>query len=127
MPISVLLVDDNRTFLGILKRFLEGYPDVHVAGVAAGGEEGIALAFQLRPQVILLDLAMPGVSGLEAIPRLRARLPKVAIIVLSLLEGNGYEGAALKAGADGFVPKSRLYNDLLPAIRSAAQAVTSKQ
>ncbi len=118
-PVSLLLVDDSLTFLEILKRYLEQHyrHEVIVLGTAGGGEEALVLAQRLRPNIVLIDLAMPGVSGLEAIPRLRAALPDTGIIALTFLEPNGYRPAALTAGADEFVTKANLGTDLLPVIR----------
>ena len=116
-PIQVMLVDDNPTFLRILGDFLREEEEVLVVGTAGSGEEALAKAQGLQPQVILLDLAMPGLSGFDTIPCLRRVMPDLSIITLTVLEANGYREAALAAGADDFVPKSRLNTDLLPAIR----------
>jgi DNA-binding NarL/FixJ family response regulator len=121
-PISVLLVDDNPRFLRIATRFLQEHDDVVVVGAAGGGEEALTLAQELQPDIVLIDLAMPGLSGLETIPRLQAMLPKVGIIALTVLDTDSYRQAALAAGADDFVPKPGLNTDLLPAIRRVAQA-----
>jgi DNA-binding NarL/FixJ family response regulator len=123
---TILIIDDNATFVGIVARFLNEQPDLDVVGTASGGVEGIKQAVELRPRVILLDLVMPGLSGLYALPRLRQQAPDSAVIVLTLLEGEGYEEAARDAGADGFVPKSRLYTDLIPAIRDAARVAGAR-
>jgi len=119
--ISLLLVDDSPVFLSIATRFLRAYDDLVVAGVAGGGQEALAQARDLRPQVVVLDLRMPGLPGLEVIPLLRALLPQVGIVVLTLLGGNGYREAALAAGADDFVAKAAMSTDLVPAIRRVAQ------
>jgi DNA-binding NarL/FixJ family response regulator len=123
-PISVLLVDDNPTFLRVLTRFLlQQYQDeVRVVGTASCGMAALARAQELRPRVILLDLAMPVLPGLNTIPRLRIMLPDVGIIALTLLDPNGYREAALAAGANEFVAKATLATDLLPAIRRVARA-----
>jgi DNA-binding NarL/FixJ family response regulator len=123
-PISLLLVDDSATFLRLVSRFLsEQYPDeVVIVGVADGGEAGLAQAHALRPDIVLIDLVMPGLPGLKAIPLLRAALPNLNIIALTLMEPNGYRQAALAAGADEFVSKATLATDLLPAIRRVMQA-----
>ncbi|MBI2951942.1 response regulator transcription factor [bacterium] len=123
-PVSVLLVDDSPLFLDIATRFLqeEYRGEVVVVGVAGGGEEALAQAQLLQPQVILIDLNMPGMSGLEAIPRLREALPEAGIIALTLLDGEAYRQAALAAGADGFVSKPNMGADLLPAIRRVVRA-----
>lgn len=91
-------------------------------GTAGSGEEALVRAKELQPQVVLLDLAMPGLGGFQTIPRLRSMMPDVGIIALTVLDTNGYREAALAAGGDDFVPKSTLNTDLLPAIRRVAQA-----
>jgi two-component system nitrate/nitrite response regulator NarL len=127
MTITVLLVDDNATFLGIVSRFLQDQPDLTVVGAATGGADGIAKALALRPQVVVLDLVMPQFSGFYVLPRLNEQLPGTAVVVLTLLEGEGYEEAARAAGADGFVAKSRMHADLVPAIREAAETVGGRR
>jgi DNA-binding NarL/FixJ family response regulator len=126
-PISVLLVDDNPGFLRIATRFLEQHDDVVVVGAAGGGEEALALAQDLEPDIVLVDLAMPGLSGLETIPRLRAMLPGVGIIALTMLDTNSYRQAALAAEANDFVPKASLDTDLVPAIRRVAEGEAGRQ
>lgn len=128
-PIPVLLVDDNPAFLRMATRFLQEHCGsvVVVAGVAGGGEEALVKAQDLRPEVVLLDLAMPDLPGLEVIPRLRAALPEVGIVVLTLLDVAAYRQAALEAGADGFVSKATLGTNLLPAIQQAVQARSSRR
>ena len=127
-PVSVLLVDDHPPFLRIATNFLEEHcKDVVVLGAASGGEEGLAQAHDLRPDIVLCDLSMPGLSGLETIPRLRAALPEMGIIALSCHEANGYREAALAAGADEFIPKTSLATDLLPAIRRVARSKGSQE
>ena len=116
--IAVLLIDNNPGFLRILTSFLERYGrgQIVVAGTALGGKEGITKACRLRPKVILVDLAMSDLHGLEAIPRLRSTLPDTGIIALTLMDAESYRDAALAAGADEFVSKIGLDTDLLPAI-----------
>jgi DNA-binding NarL/FixJ family response regulator len=118
-PTTLLLVDDNPTFLRILKSFLdENYPEeMLVVGTASDGNEALVRATEIRPDVVLLDLAMPGLNGLNTIPYLRRLMPEVGIIALTVLSTNGYREAAISAGADDFVPKASLNTDLLPAIR----------
>jgi DNA-binding NarL/FixJ family response regulator len=120
-PISVLLVDDNPTFLRILRRFLGEEEGLLVVGTASSGEEALAIAQGQQPQVILLDLAMPGLGGLNTIPRLRSKMPDVSIIALTVLDSSGYREAALAAGADDFVAKADLSTDLVPAIHRLSQ------
>ena len=117
-PVSVLVVDDNPIFRRILTRFLEERSkfEVIVVGSAEGGEKALEKAPPLRPQVILVDLAMPDMHGLDLIPRLRSLLPDVIIIVLTLMDPASYRNAAKAAGADAFVSKATLESDLLPTI-----------
>ncbi len=118
-PISVLLVDDNPTFLNIAARFLREHSDdlVDVVGLAQGGNEALELAQELAPQVVLLDLSMPDLPGLELIPLLRENVPETHIIVLTLMDTQGYREAVTTAGADAFIPKAALSKELLPAIQ----------
>jgi two-component system response regulator DesR len=122
--ISVLLVDDNPTFLRIVGRYLQGEDSVTVVGSAEGGDEALALVHSLKPDIVLTDLAMPRVSGMETILRMRAAWPKMGIIALTLLDTTGYRQAALTAGADDFVAKDALNTDLMPTIR---RVVATKQ
>ncbi len=128
-PVSVLFVDDNPTFLRIATRFLQEcyHNEVVVVGAAGGGDEALTHALELRPQVILLDMSMPGLTGLGTIARLRSMMPEVGIIAMTLLDTNGYRSAALAAGASEFIPKATLNTDLLPAIRRVAQGDRPRQ
>ena len=126
-PVSVLLVDDNPVFLRIATRFLQAHEGVLVAGAAEAGEEALAQARDLWPDVVLVDLTMPGLSGLETIERLRAMQPEVGIIAVTMLDTSGYREAALIAGANEFVSKVTVTTDLLPAIRRVARSCSSRQ
>jgi CheY-like chemotaxis protein len=121
-PISVMLVDDNSVFLRVATQFLEAHDGVVVVGTAGGGEEALARVKDLQPQVILIDLAMPDLPGLQAIPRLRSALPEASIVALTAMNTKGFRRAALDAGADVFIPKVAMRADLLPAIRRLVQA-----
>jgi DNA-binding NarL/FixJ family response regulator len=111
-------VDNNPGFLRILANFLDrfGHGEVVIAGTALGGKEALTKAQSLRPQLIVIDLAMTDLHGLEAIPQLRSMLPDAGIIALTFLDSDSYRQAALAAGANEFVSKARLDTDLLPAI-----------
>jgi two-component system nitrate/nitrite response regulator NarL len=121
--IRVLLVDDHEAFLRAVTDFLRRHDELAVVGVAYGGEEALAQAQSLQPQVILVDLNMPGLSGLETISRLRVMLPEVGIVALTLLDPSTYRQAALAVSANEFISKANLSSDLLPAIRQAAKTV----
>jgi DNA-binding NarL/FixJ family response regulator len=125
--VSVLLVDDNPIFLHCAKRFLQKRQDVVVVGTVSGGRWAINLAQNLRPDVALVDLSMSDLPGLELIPQLRAALPEIGIIALTLFDTDDYRQAALAAGADGFVSKNTMNTDLMPAIQRITQDNRVKQ
>ena len=120
--LSVLLVDDNPHFLRILDRFLSDYSEdmLRVVGSVAGGRDAVAEAERLRPDVILLDLKMPDVPGLQLLPQLRRTLPDAILIALTLMDADEYREDALAAGAEAFVSKTSLECDLIPAIQRLA-------
>ena len=123
--IRIMLIDDNPTFLRVATDFLRRYDDLSVVGAVGGGEEALAQLLDVEPHVVLLDLAMPGLSGLETIPRLRALMPHLGIVILTMLDDDTYRRAVLAAGADDYVRKASMYTDLLPAIRQAVSTVFS--
>jgi DNA-binding NarL/FixJ family response regulator len=117
-----MLADDHQLFLSVTTVYLRQYTDLLVIGQTTQGRETLALAQNLKPQVVLIDLIMPDLPGLEVIPRLRAEMPEVGIIALTLHDSDGYRKASLAAGADDFITKSRITTDLLPAIKRVALA-----
>lgn len=120
--LSVLLVDDNPHFLRILDRFLSAHGDcdVRVVGSVVGGRDAVAQAAWLRPDVILVDLKMPDVPGLQLLPELRKMLPDAILIALTLMDSDEYREDTLAAGADAFVSKASLECDLIPEIQRLA-------
>lgn len=126
--ITILLVDDNRRFVELLTRFLATcFPDeIQVVATAEEAESALALTAECRPHAVILDLAMPGRSGLEIVPDLRRMAPALGIVVLTFLDSDEYRRAALASGADEFVGKGRLEADLVPAIRRAARPHTQR-
>jgi DNA-binding NarL/FixJ family response regulator len=121
-PIRVLLIDDNAAFLRAAADFLRGHADIILVRSMLGAGDALARVEALRPDVVLVDLAMPDIPGLDLIPRLRGARPELGIIVLSFLDVGAYRQAALAAGADAFVAKAATGSELLPAIRQVAQA-----
>lgn len=117
--ISVMLVDDEPTFLRIAQLFLETHygQEIQILGTARGGEECLTKAQLLAPQVVLLDLNMPGLSGLQTIPLLRIMFPEMRIIALTLNDGEKSRGAVLAAGGNDLVSKATMSTDLMPAIK----------
>jgi two-component system, NarL family, nitrate/nitrite response regulator NarL len=118
--ISVLLIDDHTLFRSGIRSLLQRYPDFSVVGEAADGLEGIKRAKQLQPDVVLLDLNMPGMSGLETLQLLLQDCPDAAVILLTVSEEAEDLTAALQAGARGYLIKNIDADYLVRAIRRAA-------
>ena len=119
--IRILLVDDSIAFLDIAAGFLSDHKNLIVVGTALNGDEALSLAADLHPDIVLLDVNMPGLSGIETTPHLRQILPRAGIIVLSFQNSETYKEAALVVGADDFVPKDTLAYALIPAILRVSQ------
>ncbi|HET6532197.1 MAG TPA: response regulator transcription factor [Actinoplanes sp.] len=97
----VLVADDHPLFRDGLRALLADTPDVELAGVAADGTEAVQVALQERPDVVVMDLRMPGLNGVEATRRIVAALPGVAVLVLTMVEEDASIFAAMRAGARG--------------------------
>ncbi len=117
--VTVMLVDDEATFLRIETLFLETHyrNEISIVGTANGGEECLAKAQLLEPELILIDLNMPGLSGLQTIPLLRIMFPETRIIALTLNDGESARRAVLDAGGHELVSKASMSTDLMPTIR----------
>jgi DNA-binding NarL/FixJ family response regulator len=116
MAIRLLLVDDDSGFRSTLRQLLEQRADVEVLGEAGNGEEAVQLAGDLSPDVVLMDLAMPRMNGLEATRQLKARWPDLAVIVLTVHDEDVYRRTAMAAGATAFLQKKMLGVDLWPTL-----------
>ena len=117
MSVTVLLADDHPIVRHGMKNLLEAEPDFTIVGEAENGQQAINLAEQLKPDIIIVDMMMPILNGLEVIERVTQRLPETRCIVLSLQSGDPYVVQALKAGAVGYVLKDSAPNELVQAIR----------
>lgn len=122
--ISVLLVDDHTLVRRGFRRILEDEPDIEVAGEASDGAEAIKLAEKLKPTVIVMDCAMPGVSGLDATRKILATNDKALVLMLSMHPEETLVRQALDAGARGYVLKSAVDLELGSAIRRVANGET---
>jgi DNA-binding NarL/FixJ family response regulator len=120
-PIGVLLVDDHAIVREGLRTVLAEEPDIIVVGEAASGTEALALVPKLAPDVVLLDLLMPDMGGIEVTRRLRAAGAACRVLALTSYAGDGHVHEVLQAGADGFLLKDVLTPDLLLAIRATAR------
>jgi len=114
----VLLVDDHTAIRQALRMMLESEADMAVVGEAGDGAEGVAVATKLEPDVTIVDLAMPGMGGLAAIPALRKAAPRTAILVFTMHESAAYVHEAMRTGARGYLLKSAHKEELLSAIRA---------
>lgn len=118
--ITVLIVDDHPPFRAGLRALLESTPAVAVVGDVGSGDEAIRLAARLQPDVILMDVQMSAMNGIEATRHILATSPHIAILILTMFEDDDFVFAALRAGARGYLLKGTMKADLLRAIQSAA-------
>ena len=118
--IRVLIADDHPHFRDGLRALLLSAPDLEVVGEAGDGEEAISLAAELQPDVILMDLNMPGVGGIEATRRILLTSPHIAILVISMFEDDDSVFAAMRAGARGYLLKDARGDEVINAIRAVA-------
>ncbi len=119
--IRVLIVDDHAVVRAGLRLLLDSQPDIQVVGEAPDGREGLALAQKLRPNVVLMDIAMPGMGGVEATQAIKKTCPQVQVLALTMHEDAPYFFRMLQAGASGYVLKGADPSELLSAIRAVAQ------
>ncbi len=118
--ITVLIVDDHPPFRTGLRAVLESTPFLTVVGDVGSGEDAIRLAAKLQPDVILMDIQMAVMNGIEATRQIIATSPHIAILILTMFEDDDFVFAALRAGARGYLLKGTMKADLLRAIQSAA-------
>ena len=120
--IRVLLVDDHRLVRASLRSVLDGADGVEVAGEAASGEDAIGQARDAAPDVVLMDVNMPGIGGLEATRRLRMAAPGARVIALTAHRDDPYPAQMLDAGAAGYLTKDCAPDELVDAIRRASRS-----
>jgi len=120
-PISVLLVDDHAVVRAGYRRFLESDPRVVVTGEAANSAEALRCDRELKPDVIVLDVALPGVSGIETLRRLLARRSEARVLIFSMYADAIYAARALKSGALGYVSKASPPDLLVEGVRAMAE------
>jgi DNA-binding NarL/FixJ family response regulator len=120
VTIRVVLVDDQSMIRTGLRMVLAAEPDIEVVGEAADGAEGVAVVTRLQPDVVLLDVRMPGVDGLEAARRIIDSGLPIRVVVLTTFDEDEYVAAALRAGVSGFLLKVAPPEDLVAAVRTVA-------
>ncbi len=123
-PIRVLLADDHKLVRAGIRSLLERLPDIEVVGEASDGREALRLIGEHRPQIVLMDIAMPGLNGLEATRRVAKSFPDVSVIILSIYSDEEHVYQALLAGASGYLLKGAAMEELELAIRAVAQNET---
>jgi DNA-binding NarL/FixJ family response regulator len=122
--ISVLLVDDHSLVRRGFRRMLEDEPDIRVVGEASDGEEAVKLARSLKPQVIVMDCALPGINGLQATRKILQSLPETLVLMLSMHTEETWVRQAIDAGARGYVLKNAMDLELSSAIRRLVKGET---
>jgi DNA-binding NarL/FixJ family response regulator len=115
--IKIMVVDDHPAFRDGLSRLLQEEADLEVIATPEDGEQAVAMAEKLKPDVIIMDISMPKMNGIEATKKIKASLPEIAILIVSAYSYQSYVLAALKAGAAGYLLKNAPLQELMKAIR----------
>ena len=119
--LTVLLVDDHALVRKGFRRMLEDDATISVVGEASEGHEAVRLALELKPKVVVMDCALPGMSGIDATRRIREQMPGAAVLMLSMHSEDTLVRQALEAGARGYILKNAMELDLVSAIKRVAQ------
>jgi DNA-binding NarL/FixJ family response regulator len=119
--LRVVLADDHPVFRHGLRALLDEAPDIDVVGEAASGEAGAELVESLRPDLVLMDIKMPGLNGIDATRRIHSGSPDVRVLILTMFEDDNSVFAAMRAGARGYILKDADKEDLLRAVRSVGR------
>ena len=118
--ITVLLVDDHQLVRKGFRRILEDDPDIHVIGEAGSGVDAIHMAEKFAPRVVVMDMAMPGLDGVQATREILKKAPTTAILILSMYAEENYIRNAFEAGAKGYLLKNAIEVDLTEAVKTVA-------
>ena len=121
MKLKVLIADDHGVVRKGLRLLLEQYPELEVVGEAANGRDVVRLATELAPEIVLMDVAMPLLNGIDAAEQVRRANPQIGVIMLTMHADEGYVLRALNAGVKGYLLKESAEDDLLRAIRAVSQ------
>jgi DNA-binding NarL/FixJ family response regulator len=124
MGTTVLIVDDNPRLRALIQRLLAQEPDLQVVGEAEDGVVAIRLAHELRPDIVLMDLVLPCINGLEAMRRIKIDRPEAKVIIMTVHTEDAYRRTAEASGTDAFLLKKTLMTDLLPAIRRVRDSMS---
>jgi len=118
MPIQILIADDHGVLRAGLRALLSAEPEIEVIDEASNGDQALSLASELKPDVILLDISMPGLTGIEVTRRLKKMLPETRILILTVHEDESLLQEAIQAGASGYIVKRAVESELIDAIRA---------
>jgi DNA-binding NarL/FixJ family response regulator len=118
---TILIADDHGVLRAGLRALLNAEPDLEVVGEAAHGDEAVRLARQFQPDVVLMDISMPGSGGLDATRRLSETAPNTRVLILTVYEDDGVLEEAIRVGAAGYILKRALESELVSAIRAVAR------
>lgn len=121
MSIQILIADDHGVMRAGLRSLLEDEPAIEVVGEAESGVEAVSLARELAPDLVLMDIGLPDIDGIEATRRLRKQAPEARVLILSMYEDESLLHEAVRAGASGYMIKRAAEADLIAAIRAVAQ------
>ena len=116
---KVLIVDDDIRFRRFVKELFSSEEDLQIIGEAADGQEAILVAKELEPDLVLMDITMPRMNGLDATRRLKKIMPELMVIILTIHDLDQYREAALASGASAYVLKKTMMEELIPEIRMA--------
>jgi DNA-binding NarL/FixJ family response regulator len=122
--ISVLLVDDHALVRRGFRLMLEDDPEIQIIAEAGDGAEAVRLAGELQPRVVVMDCALPGMSGMDATRQIRDQWPEIAVLMLTMHSEDTWVRLALEAGANGYILKSAVDLDLIQAVRKVAEGET---
>jgi DNA-binding NarL/FixJ family response regulator len=118
LPLRILLVDDSVQFLDVVARTLATVPAIEIVGRALSGRDALEQVTQLQPDLVLMDVAMPNMNGLEATRRIKTQADAPHVVILTLHDTPEYRAAAEAVGADNFVSKAEFNAQMLPLIRT---------
>jgi two-component system invasion response regulator UvrY len=119
--INTMLVDDHDLVRSGIRRLLDDFPDIRITAEAQSGEQAIRLVRRQAPDVVLMDLSMPGIGGLEATRKITRSLPEIKIIVVSIHDDDPFPARLLEAGASGYITKGCSVDEIVTAIRLVHQ------
>ena len=117
-PLTVIIADDHQFFRDGVRALLDAQPDMECVGEAATGEEVIRLSSEAQPDVVLMDVQMPGMSGVEATRQIVSSSPQIRVLVVTMFEDDHLVFAAMRAGARGYLLKGTRHEDMVRAIRA---------